>query len=332
MRKWEIKSSVPWDRDFQSSRGVNTMKERVVYLGGEFRAWDEANVHMMSHSFGRGSAIFEVIGFHDTAAGPAVFRLDEHVSRFRRSAELLEMELPIGEGELHEAILQTVRRSGLRSGFIKVFGFYPDISFRILPPQKRIQVAVFVFSAAEALGDGYDSATGSVTACVSRWRRLDPETVPIEAKVAANYVNGMVARMESRNRGFDYAIQLDTQGFVAEGGTESLFLVKGGSLLTPSLGTVLHSITRKSLLAVAEAMGMKPFVGRLGTDLLQEAEEIFFSGTSAKLLPVRQMEDRLLEGVPGPVTRALAARMEAITAGRDEGFRGWLFPLPPARG
>ncbi|MEW6334115.1 MAG: aminotransferase class IV [Thermodesulfobacteriota bacterium] len=308
------------------------MKERVVYLGGEFRAWDEANVHMMSHSFGRGSAIFEVIGFHDTAAGPAVFRLDEHVSRFRRSAVLLEMELPLGEDALQEAILQTVQRSGLKSGFIKVFGFYPDISFRILPPRKPIQVAVFVFSAAETLGEGYESAPGSVTACVSRWRRLDPETVPIEAKVAANYVNGMVARLESRDRGFDYAVQLDTQGFIAEGGTESLFLVKGGSLLTPSLGTVLHSITRKSLLEVAEAMGMKPFVGRLGTGLLQEAEEIFFSGTSAKLLPVRQMEERLLDGVPGPVTRALAARMEAITAGRDGGFREWLFPLSPARG
>jgi branched-chain amino acid aminotransferase len=304
------------------------MKERVVYLNGEFRSWDEANIHIMSHSFGRGSAIFEVIGFHETKAGPAVFRLDEHVSRFRKSALLLEMEPPLTDEELHEVVLQTVKRSGLNSGFIKVFGFYPEISFAILPTQKRIQVAVFVFSTGEALGEGQKSANGSVTACVSRWRRLDPETVPIEAKVAANYVNGMVARMESRKKGFDYAVQLDTQGFIAEGGTESLFLVRDGGLLTPSLGTVLHSITRKSLLEIAETMGMKTFIGRLSPGLLHEVDEIFFSGTSTKLLPVRQVETRIMSGAPGPVTRSISARMEAITSGRDERFRGWLFPLP----
>ena len=121
------------------------LNERVVYLNGEYRPWDEANVHIMSHSFGRGSAIFEVIGFHETPAGPAVFRLDEYVSRFRKSASLLEMEPPLTTGELQEAVLQTVKRSGLNSGLIKMFGFYPEISFEILPSQKRIQVAVFVF-------------------------------------------------------------------------------------------------------------------------------------------------------------------------------------------
>ncbi|MBU2055606.1 MAG: aminotransferase class IV [Proteobacteria bacterium] len=302
------------------------MNKRVVYLGGEYRPWDEAKVHIMCHSFGRGSAIFEVIGFHGTGSGPAVFRLDEYVSRFFRSASLLEMVPPLSPEELQEAILQTVKRSGLQSGFIKVFGFYPEISFKILPPQQIFQVAVFVFSPEEALGDQQESVNGSVTACVSRWRRLDPQTVPVEAKVAANYVNGMAARMESRERGFDYAVLLDTQGFLAEGGTESLFLVREGRLLTPSLGTVLQSVTRKSLLAVAEEMGIETFAGRLSPGLLEEAEEIFFSGTSAKLLPVRQAGDRVLEDVPGPVTRRLAERMATITSGRDSRFQEWLFP------
>ena len=305
------------------------MRERVVYLDGEYRSWDEANVHIMSHSFGRGSAIFEVIGFHETEAGPAVFRLDEHVTRFRKSALLLEMDPPLTDAELHDAVLQTVKRSGLASGFIKVFGFYPEISFKILPLQKRFQVAVFVFSHNEVFGETQIPANVSVSACVSRWRRLDPETVPVEAKVAANYVNGMVARMESRKRGFDYAVQLDTQGFIAEGGTESLFLIKDGGLLTPSLGTVLHSITRKSLLEIAEALGIKTFTGRLSQRVLDEADEIFFSSTSTKLLPVRRMENRALNTVPGPVTRKLSSRMEVVTTGRDERFKGWLFPISP---
>ena len=215
------------------------LNEREVYFNGEYRPWDEANVHIMSHSFGRGSAIFEVIGFHDTPAGPAVFRLDEYLSRFWKSASLLEMEPPLTQGALQEAILTLVKRSGMKSGFFKLYGFYPEISFKILPPQQKFQVAVCLFSAEEALGQPLESAPRSVTACVSRWRRLDPQTVPIEAKVAANYVNGMVARMESREKGFDYAILLDTQGFIAEGGTESLFLVHKGRLMTSALGTVL---------------------------------------------------------------------------------------------
>ena len=303
------------------------LNKRVVYLGGEYRSWDEANVHIMSHSFGRGSAIFEVIGFHETQAGPAVFRLDEYVSRFRKSAALLEMELPLTKEELQEAILQTVKRSGLHSGLIKLFGFYPDISFAILPPQKRIQVAVFVFTKEETLGNRREPETQSVTACVSRWRRLDPDTVPIEAKVAANYVNGMVARQESRTKGYDYAIMQDTQGFIAEGGTESLFLVREGVLMTPALGTILHSITRKTLLEVAETMGIETSTGRLNRGALDEAEEIFFSGTSAKLLPVSKVEARILKETPGPVTRKLSARIEEITAGRDSQFKRWLFPV-----
>ena len=301
-------------------------KKREVYFNGEFRPWDEANVHVMSHSFGRGSAIFEVIGFHDTPAGPAVFRLDEYLSRFWKSASLLEMEPPLTQSALQEAILKLVKRSELKSGFLKVYGFYPEISFNILPPQRKFQVAVCLFSAEEALGRPLESPPRSVTACVSRWRRLDPQTVPIEAKVAANYVNGMVARMESREKGFDYAILLDTQGFLTEGGTESLFLVRDGRLLTSALGTVLQSITRKTLLEVAGTMGIETFTGLLKPDALDEADEIFFSGTSTKLLPVRQVGDRILNEVPGPLTRRLSERMAGIISGGDGQFRHWLFP------
>ncbi len=300
-------------------------KKREVYFNGEFRPWDEANVHVMSHSFGRGSAIFEVIGFHDTPAGPAVFRLDEYLSRFWKSASLLEMEPPLTQSALQEAILKLVKRSELKSGFLKVYGFYPEISFNILPPQRKFQVAVCLFSAEEALGP-LESPPRGVTACVSRWRRLDPQTVPIEAKVAANYVNGMVARMESREKGFDYAILLDTQGFLTEGGTESLFLVRDGRLLTSALGTVLQSITRKTLLEVAGTMGIETFTGLLKPDALDEADEIFFSGTSTKLLPVRQVGDRILNEVPGPLTRRLSERMAGIISGGDGQFRHWLFP------
>jgi branched-chain amino acid aminotransferase len=303
------------------------LKERVVYLNGDYVPWDEANVHIMCHSFGRGSAIFEVIGFHDTAAGPAVFRLDEHVARFRRSALLLDMEPPLTPDELQAAILATVKCNGLKRGLIKMIGYYPEIAFEILPPNKRFQIAIFVFDRADAMGDKPESENRAVSACISRWRRLDPQSVPIEAKAAANYLNGIMARGEARKRGFEYAVMLDTQGFLAEGGTESIFLVLQGRLMTPSLGTILSGISRKSLLAVAQGMGVETVAGRLSPELLNEAEEIFLSSTPAKLLPVRRIDERLLGEVPGPVTQKLAARMAEITAGRDERFRGWLFPV-----
>jgi branched-chain amino acid aminotransferase len=302
------------------------LKERVVYLDGTFAPWDEAKIHLMSHSLGRGSAIFEVIGFHETPAGPAVFRLDEYVARFFNSAALLEMEPPLSADALQEAVLETIRRNALKKGVIKIVGFYPEIAFKILPPKKRFQVAIFVFDLEGDVGEQAQTGAGSVTACVSRWRRLDPRTVPIEAKVAANYMNGIVARTEARNLGFDYAIFLDTEGCVAEGGTESLFLVREGRLLTASLGTILDSITRKSVLAVAQAMGIGTFTGRLEPSILAEAEEIFFSGTTTKLLPVRQVGDRILQEVPGPITRRLSEKMAAITSGADEPFSKWLFP------
>jgi branched-chain amino acid aminotransferase len=302
------------------------LKERVVYLDGTYALWDEAKIHMMSHSVGRGSAIFEVIGFHETATGPSVFRLDEYVTRFGNSAAVLDMEPPLSAAALQKAILQTIRRNGLNQGIIKVMGLYPEIAFHILPPRKRFHLAIFVFDPEGDFGERARAGQGSVTACISRWQRLDPQTVPIEAKVAANYINGIVARTEARNLGFDYAILLDTQGCLAEGGTESLFLVRDGRLLTPSLGTILNGITRKSLLEVAETMGIGTFAGRLDPQALNEAEELFFSGTPTKLLPIRQVGDRILQNVPGPVTRRLSERMAEVTSGRDAQFGHWLFP------
>jgi len=302
------------------------LEDRTVFVNGEFVAWNQANVHIMCHSFGRGSAIFEVLSLHHTPSGPAVFRLDEHVHRLYRTAALLDMELPMEKSAFHEAVLETVRRNGTRQGFIKIICYYPQISFEILPPQKRLDTSIFVIDPAADLGGLDFPFEKGTTACVSRWRKLDPETVPVEAKAAANYLNGMMARAEAKKRGFNNVIMVDTQGFVAEGGTESVFLVKDGVLMTPSLGTILQSITRKSILEVAPVIGIPIFEGRLKPDLLFEADEIFFSGTPTKALPVRRIEERVLQDVPGPVNRKLTAAMTKIVEGQDERFKGWMFP------
>jgi len=303
------------------------LEERVVFRNGEFVPWSDATAHVMSYSFGRGAAIFEVMSIHETPNGPAVFRLDEHVARLFRTAGLLGMEISMAPEDIQETCLEAVRKNGVSLGFIKVICFHPQIAFEILPPDVPMDVSIFVVDPAADLGGIKFPFDKGATACFSQWRKLDPQTVPIEAKAAANYLNGMMARAEARARGYDNVIMLDTQGFVAEGGTESVFMVEDGALLTPCAGTVLLSITRHSLLQAAEVLGLDARETRIHPDRFLQADEILFSGTPNKVLPVRRIEERDVKGTPGPVTRTLSSLMTEITAGRDERFRDWLFPV-----
>jgi branched-chain amino acid aminotransferase len=302
------------------------LEDRIVFIDGEFVTWENASIHIMSHSFGRGSAIFEVISCHNTDSGPAIFRLQEHIQRLFKSAELLDMELPYSPEEFYKAVAGTVKQNQLDRGFIKVICYYPQFSVEVLPPKEKLSVSVFALDPARDLEGGF-SAVQSTTACISKWRKLDPQTVPIEAKAAANYLNGMVARQDAAKRGFEHAITLDTQGFIAEGGTECVFVVKDGQLMTPSLGTVLKSITRMSILEAAKIEEIPTVEGRLPSDLIFKAEELFFSCSPLKVLAIRQIDDRVLENAPGPLTQRVSALMQNITSGKDERFKDWLRPV-----
>ncbi|MGD8467860.1 MAG: branched-chain-amino-acid transaminase [Desulfobacterales bacterium] len=301
------------------------VKDRMVWINGEFISWENATVPIMSHSFGRGSAIFEVLSFHDTGGGPAVFRLEAHIDRLLRSAELLEMDLPYSKEALCEAVAGTIKRNRLRKGYVKLICFYPEISFEIIPPESPLSVSVFALDPEQDLGAKSDSFKEGTTVYVSKWRKLDPRTVPIEAKAAANYLNGMVARMEAQKKGFKHAIMLDTQGYIAEGGTESVFLVKDGCLLTPSTEAVLKSITRMSILELAREVGIECSEKQLKPELLDEAEEIFLSSTPFKVTPVMQINERKLPDAPGPISHKIAELLNTITAGNDNRFENWLY-------
>ncbi len=303
------------------------LTERIVYINGELVDWNRATVHLMSHSFARGSAVFEVLSFHKTGFGPAVFRLDEHLVRLFKTVELLDMEIRITAEDLQAAVKNTIRRNGLLEGFIKIVCFYPQIAFDILPPQNQLDVSIFVLDPKQDLdGSDFHFEQGT-TVGISKWRKLDPKTVPIEAKVAANYLNGMVARIEAKKRGFENAVMLDTQGFVAEGGTESVFLVKNDRLYAPSLGTILESITRKSILQAAKLSGIEKSEERLSPDFLFQADEIFLSNTPYKVIPVRQIENQKFINAPGPITRKINDLMNKIVSGQEKRFNDWLFSV-----
>ena len=303
------------------------INDRIVYLNGEYVPWENATVHIMCHSFGRGSAIFEVISLHATDSGPAIFRLKAHIDRLFKSAELLDMELPLAKEDFYQAVTETVRRNDLQKGYLKIICFYPEFSVEILPPQKQLSVSIFALDAEQDLGKNIIPFEEGTTLFVSSWRKLDPLTVPIEAKAAANYLNGMVARIEAQKKGFEYAVMLDTHGYIAEGGTESVFMIKDNQLMTPATGTVLKSISRLSILEAVKTDGIDCIEGQLKPELLLEAEEIFLSCTPSKVLPVHKINDRRLENAPGPLTRKIAELLDGIAGGNNERFKDWMYPV-----
>ncbi|MBW2042174.1 MAG: aminotransferase class IV [Deltaproteobacteria bacterium] len=303
------------------------LNERWIFSDDKFIVWEAATVHVASHSFARGSAIFEVLSLHETATGPVIFRLDEHVRRFFRSAHLLGMELGITPDALMEQIKETVRKNKIQKGVIKVVGYHPEIALDILPPARPLSLVIFAVDPEKDLPHFSGDPSREAAACIPAWRKLDPRTVPVEAKASANYLNGMVARLEARKKGFDYAIMLDTQGFVAEGGTESIFIVKDGILMTPVAGTVLQSITRKSLLELAMKKGIASKELRIPPEQLLGADEAFLSCTPFKVLPLVRIEDRSLPGASGPVTQRLAGLMEDAIDGKETAFSEWRFPV-----
>jgi branched-chain amino acid aminotransferase len=304
------------------------LSERKVLINKKFIAWDRAGIHMMSHSFSRGTAIFEVLSVHDTMdRGPCVFRLDKHVQRLFCSAAALDMVPKLSLEAVQAGVLETVRENGIRQGAVKIMGYIPDIAFDILPPKNTLDIAVFAIDPVRDLGRRLVPAADGADMCVAAWRKLDPGTVPVAAKAAANYLNGMLARQQAQKKGCDMAVMLDTQGFLAEGATESIFLVKDGRIMTPALGTILDSITRDSVITLANTLEIPVSAGRLSPDLLGTADEIFFTCTPMKVLPVKTCEKRALSPVPGPVTRQVSDLMAAVTSGRDRRFAHWLFPV-----
>ncbi|MEW5909195.1 MAG: aminotransferase class IV [Thermodesulfobacteriota bacterium] len=302
------------------------LKDRIVFFNGEYVPWNQATLHVSSHSFARGSAIFEVLSLHQTDTGPAVFRLDEHLLRLFQSAKLLDMTLSISVEGLETAVRETIRRNRLKKGVIKIICFYPETAFDILPPETTAGAVILAVDPEQDLPKMVSPAGKGTTLCISRWRKLDPQTVPIEAKASANYLNGMMARLEAKKQGFEQAVMLDTQGFVAEGGTESVFWVKDGILKTPASGTILQSITRKSILEAAPADGISVAEIRQGPEALLEADEIFLSCTPFKTLCVKQINNRFFEKIPGPVSLKVIDLLEGIVSGRDSRYQHWLFP------
>ena len=294
-----------------------------VWLNGEFIPSQQATVPLLSHGFSRGSAIFEVFGIHASSDGLFAFRMDEHLKRLMKSARLLEMEMAFTTEEIVDAVARTVKANRMGRGLIKILAYWGEEAVIQLVPESKLDLAIFAIPDSEELG--LDKVE-PISACLSKWRKIHPETVPVSAKSCSNYLNAYLARKDANNRGFDVGLLMGTDGFLAEGSIESVFIVRNGVLKTPPLGRILSSITRQTILEAAPHIDIPASEDPILPDELFSADEIFTSHSGIKVLPVARFEDRKLQA-PGPITAELIKHMDNITNFRDDRFRDWFTPL-----
>jgi len=288
--------------------------DTTAWIDGVFMDWSRATVPLLSHSFSRGSAIFEVMAITETEQGPAFFCLDEHLDRFFFSAEQTCMKIPFTRNDIGSALAQTPRRNGVRSGVAKFYAYYPDIELGTTPSD-HLSAAVFCLDYAKH-GVSRGRPSDGVSVGISRYRKLHPLTTSVHAKVAGNYVNGYLARMEVRGRGFEEALMLDTCGTVAEAPTANIFLIRGTSVETPTIENVLPGITRRVVMRILDDMGFPEKEVRIRPEDLPDYGEGFFSGTTNPVQPISGIESTVFD-CPGPMTTEIRRRMADIMAGRE---------------
>jgi branched-chain amino acid aminotransferase len=298
-----------------------------IWMDGELVDWQDAKVHVLSHAVHYGSGVFEGIRCYDTTRGPAVWHLDEHVKRLFRSAKLYHMDIPYAPEAMAEAIKDTIRANGLTSCYIRplVFRGYGEMGVNPLHAQVSATSAVWPWGA--YLGE--DALERGVRVKVSSWKRNDQNSLPSSAKATGQYINGVLAKVESIKAGYDEAIMLNQAGYLADGSGENIFAVRGGALHTPPISAgCLDGITRASVMRIAEDLGYETREENLTRTDLYNADEAFFTGTAAEVTPIREVDDRVVgEGMRGPVTKEIQGTFFAATKGEIEKYSGWLAPV-----
>jgi branched-chain amino acid aminotransferase len=298
-----------------------------AWIDGAYEDCSRATVPLLSHSFSRGSAVFEVMAITTAEKGPAFFCLEEHLDRFFFSAEQTYMKIPFTKDEIRGALLELARLNGVKNGVAKFYAYYPDIELGTTPSD-HLSVAMFCIDYSLHNVKRARPSVG-VSVGISQYRKLHPQTTSVHAKVAGNYVNGYLARMEVRRRGFEEALMLDTCGSIAEAPTANIFLIRGTSVETPTIENVLPGITRRVIMSILDDMGYPEKEAHIRPEDLPNYEEAFFSGTTNPVQPITQIENTVFT-CPGPMTTEIRSRMAAVMTGTEPRYEELLTYIPQA--
>jgi len=294
-----------------------------IWIDGTLVRWEEARVHVLTHSLHYGLGVFEGIRCYECHDGrSAVFRLREHVERLFGSAHVLDLPMPFTREVVFDACLETVRANRLRECYLRPIAFMGDGEMGLAArPATRVAIAAWPWGA--YLGD--EGMRRGIRVKTSSFQRFHPNTLLTKAKATGHYVNSILAAREARTSGYDEALLLDVDGYVSEASGENVFIVSGGVVKTTPLPTVLGGITRQAVLTLLADLGIPVREERFTRDEIYLADEAFFTGTAAEVTPIRELDDRRIgSGSPGELTQRLQALFFAVVRGREERYRSWL--------
>jgi branched-chain amino acid aminotransferase len=301
-----------------------TMDDRdgVIWLDGELVPWREAKTHVLTHTLHYGLGVFEGVRAYLTDKGTAIFRLKEHTRRLFQSAHILNMSIPYDQDTLNEAIVEAVRANNLDSGYIRPMCFYGSEGMGLRADNLKVHAMVAAWSWGTYLGD--ESLEAGIRVKTSSYTRHHVNIAMCKAKANGNYINSMLALQEALDCGYDEALLLDAEGYVAEGSGENVFMVRDGILYTPDLTSALEGITRDAIITLARECGIQVVERRLTRDGIYIADEAFFTGTAAEVTPIRELDGRLIgNGTRGPITERLQSLYFDHVHGRTSEHPEW---------
>jgi branched-chain amino acid aminotransferase len=298
----------------------------LIWINGEFVAWEDAKVHVLSHALHYGTGVFEGIRAYDTERGTAIFRHQDHLDRLEQSARLYYMDLPHQKEELREVTHELIARNGFKSCYIRPLVFRGSGPMGLNPLENRVEAMIAVWEWGAYLGD--EGKLNGVRGKVSSWRRISPGSLIPQAKATGQYLNSVLAKIESIKGGYEEAILLDDHGNVCEGTGENVFVVKDGRISTPpQSASILDGINRKSVIQIARDLGYELIERDIARSELPLADEVFLTGTAAELTPLREIDDIEI-GSPGPITREIQQVFDDALHGRAAQYAEWLDVVP----
>lgn len=298
-------------------------RDGFIWFDGKLVPWREAQIHVLTHSLHYGLSVFEGERAYKTDKGPAIFRLQEHTDRLFNSAHIYMMKMPYSKAEIMNATAEVIRANKLDAAYIRPIAFYGSEKMGVSPRGAEVHVAIAAWPWGAYLGD--EGLEKGIRVKTSSYSRHHVNVTMARAKFAATYANSILANLEATTDGYDEALLLDVDGFVAEGAGENLFIVKDGCIYEPEIASALVGITRSTIITLAKDMGLEVRSKRLTRDDIYIADEAFFTGTAAEVTPIRELDNRTIgAGKRGPVTQEIQSRYFDVVYGRNSKYESWL--------
>jgi len=295
----------------------------VIWMDGEMVPWREAKVHVLTHTLHYGMGVFEGVRAYDAEGGTAIFRLQAHTDRLFRSAKIMNIDMPFSKDELNEAQLAAVRENGLDSAYLRPMVFYGSEGMGLRADNLKTHVMIAAWKWGAYMGD--EGITHGIRIRTSSFTRHHVNIAMCKAKANGNYISSMLGLSDAVRDGYDEALFLDVDGFVAEGSGENFFMVRDGVLYTPELSSALDGITRATVMQLAQEAGIEVREKRITRDEVYTADEAFFTGTAAEVTPIRELDGRSIgSGTRGVMTEQLQSTYFDVVHGRSAAHRDWL--------